>query len=175
MSEGTVLELMKTRRSVRKFTDKPVPQVLVDKVIEAGLFAASGMGKQAPVIIEVTNRELRDRLAALNSEIAGTGTDMFYGAQTILVVLADKSIGTYVYDGALAMGNMMLEAHELGLGSCWIHRAKETFERPEGKAILKELGIEGDYEGIGNCILGYAEDDTERIIPRKENRVYYAK
>ena len=175
MSEKTVLDLMKTRRSVRKYKSDPVPDELIEKVIEAGLFAASGMSMQGAIVIAVTDKGLRDRLAKINAEIAGASQDMFYGAPVVLVVLSDKSVPTYLYDGSLVIGNMMLEAHELGLGSCWIHRAKQTFELPEGKAILKELGIEGDYEGIGNCILGYAENDEEKIIPRRENRVYYAK
>ena len=95
----------------------------------------------------------------------GTTGDPFYGAPVVLVVLADKSRPTYLYDGSLVMGNLMLAAHSLGLGSCWIHRAKETFEREEGKAILKELGIEGDYEGIGNCVIGYAKEPAKEAAP----------
>ena len=98
--------------------------------------------------------------------------DPFYGAPVVLVVLADKSIPTYVYDGSLVMGNLMLEAHALGVDSCWIHRAKEEFESAEGKEILKSLGIEGDYEGIGHCILGYADGDEPQCQPRKDNWVY---
>ena len=91
----------------------------------------------------------------------------------MLVVLADKERGTYLYDGSLVMGNMMLAAHDLGLGSCWIHRAKEVFESEEGKALLKEWGIEGDYEGIGNCIIGYPDGKEPVAKPRKSDYVYY--
>lgn len=103
----------------------------------------------------------------------GTDTDPFYGAPVVLIVLADKTRPTYLYDGSLVMGNLMLAAHDEGIGSCWIHRAKEEFESPEGKEILKSLGIEGDYEGIGHCILGYADGEEPQAAPRKDNYVYY--
>lgn len=161
------------RRSVRKYTSKPVPQEIVDEIIKAGTYAASGRGMQSPIIIEIRNKELRDRLSALNAKIMGKEDfDPFYGVNTILIVLADKSKPTYIYDGSLVMGNLMLAAHSLGIGSCWIHRAKEEFELPEGKEILKQLGIEGDYEGIGHCILGYAYGDIPNPPKRKESYVY---
>lgn len=161
------------RRSVRKYTSKPVPQEIVDEIIKAGTYAASGRGMQSPIIIEIRNKEFRDRLSALNAKIMGKEDfDPFYGANTILIVLADKSKPTYIYDGSLVMGNLMLAAHSLGIGSCWIHRAKEEFELPEGKGILKQLGIEGDYEGIGHCILGYADGDIPNPPKRKESYVY---
>lgn len=151
-----VLNAIQTRRSVRKFKPDPVPQALLDQVLEAGTWAATGRGKQAPIILAVTDRETRDMLSALNARIGGMKGDPFYGAPVVLVVLADRSAAhTYLYDGSLVMGNLMLAAHSLGLGSCWIHRAKEEFELPEGKALLRKLGIEGDLEGIGHCILGY--------------------
>lgn len=167
------IQAILTRKSVKKYKDTPVEKELIDKVIEAGLHAPSGLNKQAPIILAVTNKELRDRLSYLN---AGKDpfhrSDPFYGAPVVLVVLADKSVPTYLYDGSLAMENMLLAAHALGLGACWIHRARETFALDEGKEILRSLGIEGEYEGIGNCILGYADIDPEKK-PRKENRVYY--
>ena len=167
------LQAMLTRKSIKKYKPDPVAQELIDQVIEAGLNAPSGLNKQSPIILAVTNKEVRDKLSKLN---AGKDpffrADPFYGAPVVLVVLADKSVPTYVYDGSLVMENLQLAAHALGLGACWIHRAKETFETDEGKAILKSLGVEGDYEGIGNCILGYPDIDPEKK-PRKENRVYY--
>ena len=133
------------------------------------------MGRQSPIIIAVTDRAVRDELSAINARIMGReGADPFYGAPAVLVVLADKSVPTHVYDGSLVMGNLMAAAHALGLGSCWIHRAKETFELPEGRALLKKLGIEGEYEGIGNCIVGYADEERE-AKPRKQNYVYRVK
>lgn len=174
MSEA--LENMLTRRSVRSYKSDMIPQEVLEKILEAGTYAATGMGKQSPIIIAVTDKELRDRLSSLNAGIMGkSGTDPFYGAPVVLVVLADKNCATYLYDGSLVMGNLMLAAHDLGIGSCWIHRAKEEFESPEGKEILKSLGIEGEYEGIGHCILGYANGPEPEARPRKESYVYYAK
>lgn len=168
-----VLKNLTERRSVKKYKDTPVPKELIEKIAEAGTFAPSGMNKQASIIIAVTNKELRDRLSALNAEFRGVDTDPFYGAPAVLVVLYDKSVHTGIYDGSLVMQNLMLAAHSLGLGSCWIHRAKEVFETEEGKEILKDLGITGDYEGVGNCIVGYADGDYPQLKPRKENYVYY--
>ena len=167
---------MEERRSIRKFKpDMPAKEDL-EQIIEAGLYAANGMGKQATITIAVTNKKLRDRLSAINAKIGGwkEGFDPFYGAPVVLVVLADKSMPTYIYDGTLVMGNLMLEAHALGVDSCWIHRAKEEFESEEGREILKSLGIEGDYEGIGHCILGYVDGEEPQCHPRKDNWVYRA-
>ena len=169
------LQAMLTRKSIKKYKPDPVPQALIDQIIEAGLNAPSGLNKQAPIIVAVTNKEIRDKLSKLN---AGKDpffrADPFYGAPVVLVVLADKSVPTYLYDGSLVMENLQLAAHALGLGACWIHRARETFEMDEGKEILKSLGVEGEYEGIGNCILGHPDHDPDKK-PRKENRVYYIK
>lgn len=152
------LELAKSRRSVRSYTDRVPSKSDIQKVIDAGLLAPSGMNRQDQIILAVTDKATRDELSDMNRKIMGgaEGTDPFYGAPVVLVVLADKSAPTHVYDGSLAMQNMMLEATELGLSCCWIHRAKEEFESEEGRALLKKAGITGDYEGIGHCILGYA-------------------
>ena len=172
MSE--VLTKMQTRRSIRKFKSDMVPKDVLDKIIVAGTYAASGRNIQAPIIIAVTNKDVRDKLSNANAKVMGNeGADPFYGAPVVLVVLASKEAGTYVYDGSLVMGNLMLAAHELGIGSCWIHRAKEVFEQPEWKEWLNSLGIDGDYEGVGNCVLGYVDGEYPSILPRKENRVYY--
>ncbi len=168
-----VIENLETRRSVRNYKPDMVPREVLDQIIEAGTYAPTGMGRQSPIIVAVTNRELRDKLSGWNAKIMGTDSDPFYGAPVVLIVLADKSAPTYLYDGSLVMGNLMNAAHALGVSSCWIHRAKEEFESPEGKALLKELGIEGDYEGIGHCILGYAADGEPEAKPRKEHYVYY--
>ena len=170
-----VLETIKSRRSIRKYKSDMVPQDKLEKIIEAGTYAATGMGKQSPIIVAVTNKELRDKLSAMNAKIMGTNTDPFYGAPVVLIVLADKSRPTYLYDGSLVMGNLMLEAEAQGIGSCWIHRAKEAFESEEGKEILKSLGIEGDYEGIGHCVLGFADGPAPKAAPRKDSYVYYVK
>ena len=170
-----VLEAIKNRRSIRKYRSDMIPQDKLEKIIEAGTYAATGMGKQSPIIVAVTNKELRDKLSAMNAKIMGTNTDPFYGAPVVLIVLADKSRPTYLYDGSLVMGNLMLEAEAQGIGSCWIHRAKEEFESEEGKEILKSLGIEGDYEGIGHCVLGFADGPAPKAAPRKDSYVYYVK
>ena len=171
-----LLDLMKERRSIKKYKkDVMVPEDLINQVIEAGIYGASGRGKQSPVIIAVTNKELRDRIAEKNRQIGGfpDGMDPFYGAPVILIVIADNTVTTPVYDGSISLANMMLMAHDLGLGSCWIHRAKEEFEDDFGKEILKDLGIEGDFIGVGHLALGYADVELPPIPPRKENRVYY--
>ena len=157
MNSEEALEFMESRRSIRSYKQDAVPEDLIRQIVEAGTYAATGRGLQSPIIIAVTDREARDRLSKLNADILGTDADPFYGAPVVLIVLADRSIPTYLYDGSLVLGNLMLAAHALGLGSCWIHRAKEEFDSPEGKQILKNLGIEGDYEGIGHCIIGYID------------------
>lgn len=171
-----ILDVIISRRSVKKYKPEMVENELIEKVIKAGTYAPSGKNKQAPIILAITNKKIRDVLSGLCANIRGVeGVDPFYGAPVILVVLADKSAHTYVYDGSVVIENMLLEAHSLGLGACWIHHAKEMFESAYGKKLLKSLGIEGDYEGIGSCILGYPEIIPGEPIPRKENYVYYIK
>lgn len=162
-----------TRRSIRKFKSDMVPKDVIEKIVEAGTYAATGMNRQSPIIIAVTNKELRDKLSVQNAKVMGANMDPFYNAPVVLIVLADKNIPTYLYDGSLVMGNLMQAAHAYGISSCWIHRAKEEFESAEGKEILKSLGIEGDYEGIGHCVLGYADCDQPAASPRKDNYVYW--
>ena len=168
-------EIVKTlikRRSCRNYRPEPIPAEILDQILEAGAYAATGMGRQSPIMIAITDRETRDRLSRMNAAVMGANSDPFYGAPVVIVVLADRSIGTYLYDGSLVMGNLMNAAHALGIASCWIHRAKEEFESEEGKAILKSLGIEGDYEGIGHCILGYAAAEPNPAAPRKDHYIY---
>ena len=168
------MQAMLTRRSVKKYKRDPVDKGLIEQIIQAGLCAPSGLNKQAPIILAVTNKEIRDKLSKINAGNDPFGRkDPFYGAPVVLVVLADKSAHTYLYDGSLVMENLMLASHALGLGACWIHRAKETFENPEWKAFLKDLGLEGEYEGIGNCVIGYLDGEYPPVKPRKGNRVYY--
>ena len=166
------LTTLKTRRSCRAYKPDHVEEEKLNAILEAGTYAATGMGKQSPIILIIKDQAVRDQLMKLNAAAMGMDIDPFYGAPELLVVLANKAIPTYVYDGSLVMGNMMNAAADLGVASCWIHRAKEEFESEEGKAILKQLGIEGDYEGIGNLILGYAAKPAANAAPRKENYVY---
>ena len=162
------------RRSIRKYKPDMLAREVIEKIAEAGTFAPTGKNQQSPIIIAVTNKALRDRMSALNAAVLGSDSDPFYGAPVVLVVLAERSNPNHVYDGALVMGNLMLAAHALGIGSCWINRARQVYDSEEGKAILRELGIEGDYEGIGNCILGYVDGEVPPARPRKENWVYWA-
>lgn len=172
-----VLEKMKSRRSVRRYKADSIPQTILDQITEAGLYAANGRGYQNTIIIQVTDKKVRDEISKMNCEIGGwkEGFDPFYGAPAMLIVLAKKDGGTRVYDGSLVMGNLMLAAHELGIGSCWIHRAKEEFETEWGKSLLKSLGIEEEYEGIGHCALGYADGEYPEAPARKEKRVFYVR
>lgn len=167
------MENLLTRRSVRSYKSDMIDRETLNRILKAGTHAATGRNLQAPIIIAVTNREMRDRLSKLNAAVMGADNDPFYGAPAVLVVLADRAVRTHIYDGSLVMGNLMNAAHAEGVASCWIHRAKEVFDSPEGKQILSDLGIEGDYEGIGNLILGYADGPLPELRPRKENYIYY--
>ena len=167
-----IIQAMKERRSCRKYQDTMIPKEDLEEIIEAGLYAASGMGKQSPIIVAVTNKEVRDELSKMNAAVMGSENDPFYGAPVVLIVLADKSVRTEVYDGSLVMGNLMLAADAKGIGSCWIHRAKEEFETEWGKELLKSLGVEEEYEGIGHCALGYADGEYPQAAERKEHRIF---
>lgn len=168
-------DIMMERRSVKKYLPDIPSESDINKVIAAGLAAASGRNMQASVVIAVTNKEIRDRLSKANADVMGASGDPFYGAPCVLVVLGDKAAHTYVYDGSLTLGNMMLAAQEIGLGSCWIHRAKEVMAQPEWQEWIKSLGLEGEYEGIGNLVLGYCDGEFPGEKPRKEGRVVFVK
>lgn len=170
------LKVLETRRSCRNFDPcKMVSDEDIEAIVKAGTYAATGMGKQSPIIIAVSNKELRDKLSKANAAVMGADMDPFYGAPVILIVLANKEIPTYIYDGSLVMGNLMNAAESLGINSIWIHRAKEEFESEIGKEILASLGVKGDYEGIGHCAIGYAASPVNEAVPRKENYAYYIK
>ena len=168
-----ILELIESRRSVKAYKPDMPQKEDIDLVIKAGLEAASGRNRQGAIIVAITDKSLRDRLSEANASVLGMSSDPFYGAPAVLVVLADKSVNTSIYDGSLVMGNMMLAAHSLGLGSCWIHRAREVFERPEWREWLKSIGINGEYEGVGNLILGYRDGEYPQSKPRLDGRVFY--
>ncbi len=171
-----IIKAMKERRSIRKFKPDMPEKKDIEAVVDAGLYAANARGQQNVITIAVTNKELRDRISDDNRKIGGwdAGFDPFYGAPVILIVLAKKDWANRVYDGSLVMGNLMLAAHSLGLGSIWIHRAKEEFESGAYDDLLKKLGIEGEWEGIGHCALGYTDGELPEAAPRKENRVFWA-
>ena len=154
--EQTMLEAMMSRKSVRSYTDQMVSDADIEKVLKAGQYAANGRGRMATKFVVVKNREIRDELSKMNADIR---------------VLADRNVHTYVEDGSLAIGNMLLEAHALGLGACWIHRAKEMSELPEGRALLQKWGVSDDEIGVGCCILGYAKGEQPEKKPRRNDQI----
>ena len=173
MEKNAVLQAIRTRRSVKAYLPDAVPQEKLDAILQAGLYAASGMNRQSAIVLCVTDPEVRNQLSRMNAAVMGAeGRDPFYGAPCVLVVLADRNVPTGVYDGSLMLGNMMLAAHAEGLGSCWIHRAKEEFDSEFGRALLRKWEIDGDYEGIGHCILGYADGDAPQAKERKADYIH---
>ena len=166
------LQTLKNRRSVRSYLPEQIKDEELQQILEAGIYAPTGMGAQSPIIVVVQDKETIAYLSKLNAAVMGSTSDPFYGAPTVVVVLADRSRGTCVEDGSLVIGNMLNAAASLGVGSCWIHRAKEVFDTPEGTALLEKWGIQGDYVGVGNCILGYAKGEIPAAKPRKENYIY---
>ena len=173
--ETDFLQIIKTRRSCRKYKKEQITDEELKAVLEAGTYAPTSRGMQSPYIVAVQNEELRKQLASMNAHVMGVTSNPYYDAPTYVLVLVPADANNPIQDGSCVLENMMLAAHAIGLGSCWIHRAKETFESEEGKNILKELGITGDYEGIGNCVLGYADGDEPKAHPIKDNYVYYVK
>ena len=173
--ENAVLHALCTRRSVRSYdSTKPVEQEKIQAVLTAGQYAPTGMNRMPTKFVVIRNPEMLHQLSKQNAEIMGAADrDPFYGAPAILIVLADKNWANRVYDGSLVMGNMMLAAHSLGLGSIWIHRAKEEFEMPEYQKLLKDLGIEGEWEGIGHCAVGYIDGENPAAAPRNDGRVFW--
>ena len=159
-----------TRRSVRRYKADQVSDELLDTVLNAGQYAASGMNSQNTVLVAVRDSKTRDHLSKMNAAVMGSSSDPFYGAPCVIVVLANTTRGTWVEDGSLVIGNLMAAAHSVGLGSCWIHRAREMFDSDEGKALLKEWGLPETMRGVGNCILGYAIE-VPGDKPRLDGRI----
>ena len=168
------LKTLTTRRSVRAYLPDQVKEDDLKQILEAGTYAPTGMGAQSPVMVVVQDPETIRQLSRMNAAVMGGSGDPFYGAPTVIVVLADKNRGTCVEDGSLVMGNLMNAAASLGVASCWIHRAREVFDTPEGKELLKKWGLSDNYIGVGNCILGYAKDPLPQSKPRKENYIIRA-
>lgn len=166
------MEVLLTRRSIRNFNDKPIPEDVLNKILEAGTYAPTAMGMQKPIIIAITDKKVRDEVSRENAKIMGReGTDPFYGAPVILLVAAENYPNA-VYDGSCVMDNLLNAAWAMGVGSCWIHRAKEELESDFGKKLLKSLGIVGDYIGVGHAALGYFDGEPPLPKPRKENYIY---
>lgn len=165
---------MLQRRSTKSYRDTPVPEELLDKVLEAGLYAPTGRNNQDVICVAVTNKAIRDQLSKMNAAVLGVDSDPFYGAPCVIVVLAESTGTTWVEDGSLVLGNMMNAAQALNLGSCWIHRARQMFDSPEGKQLLKDWGLPETMRGVGNCILGYPAAEPAQK-PRKEGRILKVK
>lgn len=168
------LKTLKERRSIRKYKKDQISEEQLNQILEAGTYAPTGVGKQSPIMVVVQDEQTIKEISKINAEIMETNTDPFYGAPTVVIVFADKDVWTHVEDGSLVMGNLMNAAHAVGVDSCWIHRAKEVFETPKGKELLKKWGIEGNYVGIGNCILGYRDCEYPEAKARKESYIVRA-
>ena len=170
---NAILQALEERRSVRKYSDRQVDPEALEAILRAGTYAPTGRNRQSPIMVVVQDKNAIEQLRRMNAEIMGTpDADPFYGAPTIVVVLVDRSVSTCVEDSSLVMGNLMLAAYSVGVDSCWIHRARQEFESDEGKALLRQWGIEGDYVGVGHCILGYREGELPPVRPRKDNYIY---
>ena len=164
------LRVLKERRSIRRYKVEQIGDEELNAVLEAGTWAPSAKGLQPAVMVVVQDRETISYLSQMNAEILGApDTDPFYGAPTVIVVLADGENANWVQDGSLVMGNLMTAAASLGLGSCWINRARELFDRPEGKALLQKWGLPATLRGGGHCVLGYADGELPAPKPRKDS------
>jgi len=163
-------EILKNRRSIRRYKPEQVTDAHLDAILEAGIYAPSGMNTQNTVMVAVRDKETRDQLSRMNAAVMGSDSDPFYGAPCVVVVLVEPERYTAVEDGSLVLGNLMNAAYEIGVGSCWIHRARQMFESDEGKALLKKWGLREDLIGVGNCILGYPDEDPAPK-PRREGRI----
>lgn len=166
------MENLLTRRSIRKYKPQQITDAELEAVLNAGKYAPTAKGTQSPLMVAVQNAEDIAAMSRINARVWGKQDfDPFFGAPTVVVVFAEGGNPNGVQDASLVMGNLLNAAHAIGLGSCWINRAKETFELPEGRALLAKWGIEGDWVGVGNCILGYADGPEPQPIARKEG--YY--
>ena len=163
-----MLNLLKTRRSVRAYKADPVPEELLDQVLEAGTYAPSAMGRQSPTLIAVTSPKYREQISKLNAAVMGTDKDPYYGAPVIVLALADPTIGPWVEDASCALENMMLAAHALGLSTVWVHREREIFDSEAGKALLRKWGLPETLRGVGSIALGYGAASAPQPKPRKE-------
>ena len=171
---NATIQTILSRRSVRRYTDRPVDDAVLNEIVRTAIYAPSAHGREPYKIVVVRNPETLAELDRLNAAVLGSSGHPFYGAPAVCVVLGDGSVDTCVEDGSLVIGYMMLAAQSLGVSSCWIHRAREVFETEEGKALLKKWGIEGDYIGVGHCILGYPAEEPRPAAPRKPDYIVYA-
>ena len=166
------IKVLKERRSIRKYKDIQITEEELNTILDCGMYAPSGKNRQSGLIVVIQNKELISKIAKINASFVNkVGLNPFYDAPTLIIVFADKNISTYIQDGSAIITNMLNAAYSIGVSSCWIHRAKETFETEEGKKLLQEWGIPSNYEGIGNCVLGYADCENPKPLPRKDNYV----
>jgi len=166
-----IIDALTKRRSIRRYRPEQITGDELNAVLTAGVYAPTGMNAQSPMIVAVQDKAVRDELSRINAEIMDTSSDPFYGAPTVIVVFADSEKWTYIEDGSLVIGNMLNAAYSLGLGSCWIHRARETFDTPRGKELMAQWGVPEGYRGVGNCILGYAACELPTPSERKQNYI----
>ena len=171
MIKNTVIDALKERRSIKNYIEKQISDEELDTVLEAGKYAPTGRNRQSPLMVAIRDRDTVKRLSKINAEILGTDSDPFYSAPCVVVVFADSTVSTAIEDASLVMGNLMIAAHAIGLGACWIHRAREMFEAEEGKALMREWGVDEKYVGVGNCILGYRNGEMPITRPRKDGYV----
>ena len=169
--DNETLKNLRERRSIRRYKKEQITEEQLNAILEAGTYAPTGMGAQSPLILVIQDAAVIAKLSGLNATVMGTDSDPFYGAPTLLVVLANRERSTCVEDGSLVMGNLMNAAHAVGVDSCWIHRAREVFEGDEGRALLRQWGIPDTYIGVGNCILGYRDCDYPEAKPRKADYI----
>lgn len=160
-----------TRRSVRKYKPEQISREELDAVLLAGTYAPTAVGKQSPLIVSVQNKDDIALMSKLNAQVWGVEFNPLFAAPTVIVVFADGGNRNGLQDASLVMGNLLNAANALGLGSCWVNRAKEVFELPEGKALLKKWGVHGNWVGVGNCTLGYALAPAAEPIPRREGYI----
>ena len=171
MIKNSVIDSLQSRRSIKKYIDKQISDEELDTILESGKYAPTGRNRQSPVMVAIRDRDTVKKLSKMNAEILGSESDPFYSAPCVVVVFVDMSVSTGFEDACLVMGNLMNAAHAIGVGSCWIHRAREMFSSEEGKALMREWGLSENYVGVGNCVLGYREGDMPAVRPRKENYV----
>ncbi len=170
--ENAVLEALKTRRSIRNFSSRPVEQEKLDAILEAAAYAPTGMGSQSPVIVLVRTPETVSKISKMNAEVIGREIDPFYGAPAVAIVFGNKaSVPTWFEDACLVAGNLLNAAHAVGVDSCYVYRAKEVFSSAEGLALMKEWGLDENYVGVANCILGYGEGEAPQPKPRKADYI----
>ena len=166
-----ILNIIKTRRSIRSYKPDPVPEELLNAILEAGTYAPTGRGRQSPTIIAITSEKYRQEISKLNAKVLGSDTDPYYGAPVIILVLADSTVNTFVEDGSCVLENMMLAAASLGLGSVWVHREKEIFDSADGKKLLISWGLPETLCGIGSIALGYPAAVPSEASKRKDNYI----